>query len=517
MGTIPQTDSDLSAEEEMAPNATLASHSGLHAPRACIIGCGVAGLASALALHERGFAVTIIEADRFSANADSFADDRAWIDARRGAPQAFHPHFLMARLRAILSERFPELLVNLKAAGVWTLPMADTLDDRARVDYRSQQGDEFLAPLCARRSTFEQVLRNFVLETGVARIHQGARFRKLLWKRLGSSLSITGCIVEKASERFSLQAELVIDASGRGSPCLLDLRSLGVKVDEESDSLGLIYLTQRFRLREGQAYPHMSGIPAAEFESFFIGAHPADNGYFTVTIGFWQDDALLAKAAHGVAAFTAVAAKVPKIAPWVDEVRAEPVGRPRRFGNIDSVWRIIRNSPIRLSGLFLVGDSQVRTNPKFGRGCTWAFLSALALAESCGIADEWARLPDYQRKIRSLFRRDWETMRSLDRNALHRSRVARGVERSRLVDRLRWAFEDAILIDAIGRDAAVHREIIRAYHGSTTMTAWLFKPQTWRGLLRVVHHRILYRDEMFGRESWPSREILARSLLDSGG
>ncbi|MFM5917412.1 MAG: NAD(P)/FAD-dependent oxidoreductase [Novosphingobium sp.] len=482
---------------------------------ACIVGGGIAGLASALALHRQGISATIIEADRFASGSGDFSDDRAWIDARRGAPQAFHPHFLMARLRAVLADSFPELLAELEAAGVWSLPMADTLDDRARAEYRAKAGDELLAPLCARRSTFEQVLRKYVIDRGIAELRQGCRLRELITETAEGTLIVTGCIVEKGGERSTIMADFVIDASGRGSPCLPALRGHGVTVEEEADNSGLVYLTQRYRLREGQDYPPMSGIPAAEFESFFIGAHPADNGYFTVTIGFWRDDAMLARASNSLAQFMAVASRVPKIAPWIDDQRAAPVGTPRRFGNIDYVWRSIGSSPVNLRGMFLVGDSQVRTNPKFGRGCTWAFLSALALAECCQLSDERARLPKYQQTIRNLFRQDWETMRGLDRNSLRRSRVARGTALPRLLDRWRWAIEDAILIDAMGRNASVHREIVRAYHGFTTMTAWLFAPQTWIALMRVALRRMVSRGERFGREGWPTREALAQSLQDA--
>ena len=53
-------------------------------PHVCVIGGGVAGLATSLALHAAGFAVTIVEADRSSGNDVGFSDDRAWLEARRG-------------------------------------------------------------------------------------------------------------------------------------------------------------------------------------------------------------------------------------------------------------------------------------------------------------------------------------------------------------------------------------------------------------------------------------------------
>jgi hypothetical protein len=55
---------------------------------------------------------------------------------------------------------------------------------------------------------------------------------------------------------------------------------------------------------------------------------------------------------------------------------------------MDSYWRktVLAERP-GVVGYFCVGDSAVRSNPRFGRGCTWATLAAHALADLLAAAD----------------------------------------------------------------------------------------------------------------------------------
>src|SRR3954451_9888113 len=127
--------------------------------RVVVIGAGVGGLGSALALSRQGHDVTVLERDRTPLPHDP---DEAFEWDRRGAPQVRHSHAMLARLRNLLRDRYPDVLEALYAAGVtdWplTVNLPPTIDDAS-----PQPGDEDLVMLAGRRTTFEWVLRTTVL------------------------------------------------------------------------------------------------------------------------------------------------------------------------------------------------------------------------------------------------------------------------------------------------------------------------------------------------------------------
>ena len=79
-----------------------------------VVGAGVAGLGTALALARAGHRVTLLERDATPLPADP---DAAFEWDRRGAPQVRHSHALLARLRNLLRDRYPDVLDDLLDAG----------------------------------------------------------------------------------------------------------------------------------------------------------------------------------------------------------------------------------------------------------------------------------------------------------------------------------------------------------------------------------------------------------------
>ncbi|HEX8802719.1 MAG TPA: FAD-dependent oxidoreductase, partial [Acidimicrobiales bacterium] len=118
-----------------------------------VVGGGIGGLATALAFGQAGHRVTLVERDRLPVAADV---ETAFLAERRGAPQVHQTHGFLARLVVTLRDRFPDVLADLLAAGCTTLPPAADLGE-------PRPGDEDLAVLVVRRTTFEWVLRRAVL------------------------------------------------------------------------------------------------------------------------------------------------------------------------------------------------------------------------------------------------------------------------------------------------------------------------------------------------------------------
>src|SRR5260221_9949738 len=133
--------------------------------RVVVSGAGVGGLGGAWALSRQGHDVTVLERDRTPLPHNP---DEAFAWDRRGAPQVRHSHAMLARLRNLLRDRYPDVLESLYAAGVTDWPLTDrlppTIDDPS-----PQPGDDELVMLACRRTTFEWVLRRTVL--GAPHVH----------------------------------------------------------------------------------------------------------------------------------------------------------------------------------------------------------------------------------------------------------------------------------------------------------------------------------------------------------
>src|SRR3954466_3796982 len=171
--------------------------------RVVVIGAGVGGLGSALAISRLGHDVTVLERDHTPLPHDP---DEAFEWDRRGAPQVRHSHALLARLRVILRDRYPDVLDALYAAGVTDWPLTanlpPTIDDPS-----PQPGDEDLVMLACRRTTFEWVLRSAVLAAPHVELRDGVAVEGLV----GDHGTVRG--VDTSSG--TIEGDIVVAANGR--------------------------------------------------------------------------------------------------------------------------------------------------------------------------------------------------------------------------------------------------------------------------------------------------------------
>ena len=125
---------------------------GLHV---VVVGAGIGGLGSALALARAGNQVTLIERDDTPMPADAEA---AFEWDRSGAPQVRHPHVFLGLARTILRDRFSDVQHALSDLGVEPAPIGNnqgmTLDEATLAVLRA---DDDLRMLPCRRTTFEWV------------------------------------------------------------------------------------------------------------------------------------------------------------------------------------------------------------------------------------------------------------------------------------------------------------------------------------------------------------------------
>jgi 2-polyprenyl-6-methoxyphenol hydroxylase-like FAD-dependent oxidoreductase len=456
------------------------------AERVVIIGGSIAGLACALALSERGFDVTVVERDPSPPDGLSPADSAAW--RRRGAPHAPQPHVLTARLRRTLREWRPDLVEALLHAGVGELSFAEMIHPAARAGYRPAPEDEDIGVLLSRRTTLELVMRRYVEAEGAARILAGARVTSLVLGPGGPPVRVRGVRIEDNDGAREIAADVVIDASGRTAGFADALREAGASLGEETHVSQSAYYTRHYRLRPGRTRPGLYGIPGAIFADFTVGVFAADNDAITVTVSVFKDDPLLFGALNDERVFEAVCRAVPMVAPWIDPDLAEPTSPVLGWANMDFQWRTLApDGAAQALGFFFAGDTALRSNPKYGRGCTCAVLGARMLAEAmASTTDPAERARRYEAALTSAFREEWEALLAVDRADHERFLYAAGLGSAPVALRLRSRFQDHLLQCATLCDAAVQRALLRGFYALDSPSAWTRQPVVWLRIARAA-------------------------------
>lgn len=344
-----------------------------------VVGAGIGGLSTALALGRDGRSVTLLERDDTPPPADAGA---AFAWDRRGAPQVRHSHAFLARLRNLLRDRYPDVLEALLEAGATELRFTESLPETMQ-DQDPRDGDEDLVALACRRTTFEWVLRDIVTAEAHVHLVDGVAAAGFVAEpgTDGGPPTVTGLRLDDGTVAH---APLVVVAGGRRSALPDWLAEVGVELPEEEEDTGIVYLTRFFRLRPGAELPAAAGPVAIDLGYLKVGLFPGDDHTFSLTLAVRTGDGDLRKRLLDPDAFLVAARSIPLAEPWVDPERAEPttevfvmgglVNRRRRFLDADGQPRVL--------GLFAVGDAHTCTNPLYGRGSSLALVQATLLADA---------------------------------------------------------------------------------------------------------------------------------------
>lgn len=444
-----------------------------------VIGAGIAGLNTALALAPLGHRVTLLERDAPPPSGDA---EHAFFDwSRRGVGHLRHSHAFLARLRSIIKEQHPALLDQLLAAGCREIRFADMLPDALKASYAPEPGDQDMAVLTSRRTTLELVMRRYVEQLPGVSVISEVFVRELMLEPLDAGqFRVTGVRGEVGGAIQAWRAAVTIDAGGRTSQAFEQLTDAGAAVGEEWEECGILYYTRHYRRLPDRPEPQSKAPGTGDLAFIKYGLFPGDNGCFSVTLAVPEIETGIRQSIVRPEVFDKVCSLLPGLAPWASPDNAEPISKVFGMGDLKSRWRSFVSSEGRATlGFFAVGDSLVRTNPLYGRGCSFAAVEAQILAGVLSqAADPGVRARLYDTRVRDELTVYYNDMRDQDRAAVRRAQRARDPDFSpNLQQRLRQSFIDDGVRIAVRSDIRVLRAAMRDFHMIDPPGAWMKQPR----------------------------------------
>jgi 2-polyprenyl-6-methoxyphenol hydroxylase-like FAD-dependent oxidoreductase len=369
-----------------------------------VLGGSIAALFAARALCEGYDEVVLVDRDKLI----------GVREARRGAPQGRHINGLLARGARAMEELFPEITVELVRDGCPITDLAGTV--RWYVGgVPLQQTRAGLTNVAARRPLMEAHVRDRVQALGNVTFMEEYDIAGLVTtedraKVVGARVRCSGGANGDAEETV-VTADLIVDATGRGSRTPVWLESLGYgRVKDEGAKIGLGYASRHYVLGTDPFGTNHSIISIASPDrprgAIFT---KTDSGTVELTVyGILGDHPPTDPEGFNAFAKTLTA---PEIYEAITD--AKPIDDPVLYKFPTTMRHRYDKMTSFPENFIVIGDAVCTPNPVFAQAQTLAALEALALLRHMR-SGRPIRSLDFMKEVGAIIDPAWDMTTGVD-------------------------------------------------------------------------------------------------------